>query len=88
MKKYYYVCNKCIDNQEIECYTIGWVGPRTCEVCRKEFEPKNISCVSLDSFLKIIRRYPKDYNHSWIKEFEDKMWEEVLRTANGNDSQI
>jgi hypothetical protein len=68
MKKYYYICNKCIDNQEVERYTIGWVGPRTCEVCRKEFEPKNISYVSLDNY------------------FEDKMWEEILRIANGNDS--
>ncbi len=53
MKKNYYICDKCIDNREIERYTIGIIGPEACEICRKEFEPENISCVSLANYLKI-----------------------------------
>lgn len=46
MKEYYYICNKCIDNQEIEYYTIGIIGERACDICKKNTIPKNLVYIS------------------------------------------
>jgi hypothetical protein len=57
MKEYYYICNKCIDNVEVECYTIGIIAERACDICRKSISPENLSCVSAKDSLKILLRY-------------------------------
>jgi hypothetical protein len=54
MKEYYYICNKCIDNQEIECYTIGIIGERACDICRENTNPKNLFYVSAKDALRVL----------------------------------
>jgi len=54
MKEHYYICNKCIDNQEVECYTIGIIGERTCDICKQSTSSENLSCVSAKEALRIL----------------------------------
>jgi hypothetical protein len=54
MKEYYYICNKCVDNQEVEHYTIGIIGERTCDICKENTNPKKLFYVSAKEALRIL----------------------------------
>lgn len=42
----HWVCRKCIGHDNFEEYTIGLLGPETCEVCGRLYSRPHIACVS------------------------------------------
>jgi len=54
MKEYYYICNKCVDSQEVECYTVGIIGEQICYICKENTNPENLSCISKQGTLKVL----------------------------------